>query len=150
MWCAALIERPGGGYDGTADGEGAVACTIPGGVSQRSGLRGVFVGAALAGWFRLPRVRQGSRGGAEEPGLHLRMLELRSSDFAQAVVRAETPSLQQREDPMNPRQHDMSRHLADHAGQACGHLSQRIRLSLQSPLLPACLVRNSPRPDGAP
>src|ERR1019366_2762051 len=43
--------------------------------------RGVFVGAALAGWFRLPRVRQGSRGGAEEPGLHLRMLELRSSDF---------------------------------------------------------------------
>src|ERR1019366_1370052 len=56
MWCAALIERPGGGYDGTADGEGAVACTIPGGVSQRSGLRGVFVGAALAGWFRLPRV----------------------------------------------------------------------------------------------
>src|ERR1019366_3255948 len=64
MWCAALIERPGGGYDGTADGEGAVACTIPGGVSQRSGLRGVFVGAALAGWFRLPRVRQGSRGGA--------------------------------------------------------------------------------------
>src|SRR5450759_1179748 len=35
---------------------------------------------------------------------------------AQAVVRAETPSLQQREDPMNPRQHDMSRHLADHAG----------------------------------
>src|ERR1019366_3485211 len=63
------------------DGEGAVACTIPGGVSQRSGLRGVFVGAALAGWFRLPRVRQGSRGGAEEPGLHLRMLELRSSDF---------------------------------------------------------------------
>src|ERR1019366_2795140 len=81
MWCAALIERPGGGYDGTADGEGAVACTIPGGVSQRSGLRGVFVGAALAGWFRLPRVRQGSRGGAEEPGLHLRMLELRSSDF---------------------------------------------------------------------
>ena len=35
---------------------------------------------------------------------------------AQAVVRAETPSLQQREDPVNPRRHDISRHLADHAG----------------------------------
>ena len=34
---------------------------------------------------------------------------------AQAVIRAEPPSLQQCEDPMNPRQLDMPRHLAHHA-----------------------------------
>jgi hypothetical protein len=34
---------------------------------------------------------------------------------AQAVIRAETPSFQQCEDPMNPRQHDVRRHLAGHA-----------------------------------
>src|SRR5208282_789630 len=34
---------------------------------------------------------------------------------AQAVIRAETPAFHQRENPMNPRQHHMSRHLADDA-----------------------------------
>ena len=34
---------------------------------------------------------------------------------AQAVIGAEAPAFQQREDPMNPRQHDMARHFANHA-----------------------------------
>ena len=34
---------------------------------------------------------------------------------AQAVIRAQAPPLHQREDPVNPWQHDMPRHLADHA-----------------------------------
>src|SRR5271156_3756314 len=33
----------------------------------------------------------------------------------QAVIRAQAPPLQQREDPVNPWQHDMARHLADRA-----------------------------------
>src|ERR1700693_6449049 len=32
---------------------------------------------------------------------------------AQAVIRGKSPPLHQREDPVNPRQHDMPRHLAD-------------------------------------
>ena len=32
---------------------------------------------------------------------------------AQAVIRAKSPPLHQREDPVNPRQHEMRRHLAD-------------------------------------
>src|ERR1700693_2885643 len=32
---------------------------------------------------------------------------------AQAVIRTKLPPLDQREDPVNPRQHDMRRHLAD-------------------------------------
>jgi len=32
---------------------------------------------------------------------------------AQAVVSAQPPPLHQREDPVNPRQHDVTRHLAD-------------------------------------
>ena len=34
---------------------------------------------------------------------------------AQAVIRTEAPAFQQGEDPMNPWQHDMACHLADHA-----------------------------------
>ena len=34
---------------------------------------------------------------------------------AQAVIGAQPPPLHQREDPVNPRQHDMGRHRADHA-----------------------------------
>ena len=34
---------------------------------------------------------------------------------AQAVIGAKAPAFQQRENPMNPRQHHMSRHLADDA-----------------------------------
>ena len=34
---------------------------------------------------------------------------------AKAMIRAQSPSLHQREDPMNPRQHDVARHLADGA-----------------------------------
>jgi len=34
---------------------------------------------------------------------------------AQAVIGAEAPALQQRENPMNPRQDHMPRHLADDA-----------------------------------
>lgn len=33
----------------------------------------------------------------------------------QAVIRAEAPAFQQRENPMNPWQHHMPRHLADDA-----------------------------------
>jgi hypothetical protein len=31
------------------------------------------------------------------------------------MIRAQPPPLHQREDPMNPRQNDMARHLADRA-----------------------------------
>lgn len=34
---------------------------------------------------------------------------------AQTMIRAQSPPLHQREDPVNPGQHDVSRHLADHA-----------------------------------
>jgi ISXO2-like transposase domain len=40
---------------------------VPGGVPRRGDLRGVLVRTALAGWLRLPWMRQGSGGGAEEP-----------------------------------------------------------------------------------
>ena len=40
-------------------------------------------------------------------------------------------------------------HVSRPAPQACRHLSQRIRFPLQSPLLPARLVRNRARPHGA-
>ena len=41
-------------------------------------------------------------------------------------------------------------HVSRPAPQTCRHVSQRIRLPLQSPLLPARLVRNGARPHGAP
>src|SRR5271166_1857387 len=41
-------------------------------------------------------------------------------------------------------------HVSRPAPQACRYISRRIRLSLQSPLLPACVVRKTARPDGAP
>ena len=44
------------------------------------------------------------------------LVEIRIDMFAaQAVIRAQPPPLHQREDPVNPRQHDMRCHLADHA-----------------------------------
>src|SRR5713101_2108238 len=82
MWYVDPNESPlGGGYDGAADGQGALADRIPKGVSRRGELRGVFIRTALAEWFRLPGMRRGSGGRAEEPGLHLRMLRLRSADL---------------------------------------------------------------------
>ena len=41
-------------------------------------------------------------------------------------------------------------HVSRPAPQTCRYVSQRIRLPLQSPLLPACLVRNDPRTGGTP
>src|SRR5271167_4184679 len=75
------MSRREGGHDGTADGQGALADRIPRGVPRRGELRGVFVRTALAGRLRLPGVREWSRGGAEEPGVHLRMLRLRPADL---------------------------------------------------------------------
>src|SRR6478672_5256306 len=75
------MSRRGGGYDGTADGQGAIAHTIPRGISRRGELRGAFVRTALAGRIRLPRVRQRRRGGSEEPGAYLRMSGVRPSDL---------------------------------------------------------------------
>src|SRR5271169_5085287 len=49
-----------GGYDGGADGQGALADGISKGVPRRDELRGVFVRTALAGRLRLPGVRQWS------------------------------------------------------------------------------------------
>ena len=69
------------GYDRAGNGQGTLADRILKGVPRRGELRGVFVRTALAERLRLPGVRQGSRGGAEEPGIHLRMLRLWSADF---------------------------------------------------------------------
>ena len=44
------------------------------------------------------------------------LVEIGIDMFAvQAVIRAKSPAFHQREDPVNPRQHDMRRHLADDA-----------------------------------
>src|SRR5712691_5499394 len=64
------------GYDRAGDGQGTLADRISTVVPRRGELCGVFVHTALAGRLRLPGVRQGSCGGAEEPGVHIRMLRL--------------------------------------------------------------------------
>jgi hypothetical protein len=51
------ISRREGGYDGIADGQGAIAHTIPRSVSRRGELRGILVRTALAGRLRLSWVR---------------------------------------------------------------------------------------------
>src|ERR1700687_2148919 len=81
MWYPVAIKPPQGGYDRAADGQGALADRISKGVPRRGELRGVFVRTALAGRFHLAGVRPWSRGGAEEPGIYLRMLGLWSADF---------------------------------------------------------------------
>src|SRR6202158_3389950 len=81
MWYPVAIKPPQGDYDRAADGQGALADRISKGVPRRGELRGVFVRTALAGRLRLPGVRQWSRGGAEEPGIYLRMLRLWSADL---------------------------------------------------------------------
>ena len=42
------MSRRGGGYDGTADGQGAIAHTIPRGISRRGELRGAFTAKSAA------------------------------------------------------------------------------------------------------
>src|SRR6266852_5150148 len=78
---SSLIKPPQGGYDRAADGQGALADRISKVVPRRGELRGVFVRTALAGRLRLPGVRPWWRGGAEEPGVHLRMLRLWPADL---------------------------------------------------------------------
>ena len=76
IWYPALMAMS----ERAADGQGALADRISKGVSRRGELRGVFVRTTLAGRLRLSGVRQGSRGSAEKPGVHLRMLRLWPAD----------------------------------------------------------------------
>src|ERR1700674_1600895 len=82
MWYPVLIKPPfRRAMTGAADGQSALADRISTGVPRRGELCSVFVRTTLAGRLRLPGVRQGSRGGVEEPGLHLRMLPLWPADL---------------------------------------------------------------------
>ena len=78
---SSLIKPPQGGYDRAGNGQGTLADRISKGVPRRGELRGVFVRTALAGRLSLPGVQQGSRGGAEEPGVHIRMLRVWPADL---------------------------------------------------------------------
>src|ERR1700676_3997834 len=69
-----------GGREEASGGEGAIAERVPGELSGRGELRGIFVRAALAAGVCLPGLRRRTRGGAEEPGAHPRMPRLRSPD----------------------------------------------------------------------
>ena len=75
------MKPPGGGHGGTIDGPGSIAYGIPGSVSRRGGLRSILVRTALAGRLRLPSMWRRARGSTEEPGPHVRMSRLRSSDL---------------------------------------------------------------------
>src|SRR3984893_10601344 len=66
---------------GAPSGKGTISERIPGEFSRRDELRGVSIRATLARGFCLPRLWQPTRGIAEEPGAHLRMPRLRSSDI---------------------------------------------------------------------
>ena len=82
MWYRGLAHpAEGTGATGVCNGEGANADGIPGWFPGRGELRGIPVWAALAGGLRVPRLRRRARGVAEEPGAHLRMRRLRSSDL---------------------------------------------------------------------
>src|SRR5271170_5441428 len=67
--------------EGHIAGAGAFAHRVSVGVFRRGGLRGLLVRTALAGWIRLSGLWRRPGGRAEEPGIHLRMLRLRSPDF---------------------------------------------------------------------
>ena len=65
--CSVLSDRIGAVARADTDGEGAVARGIPEVVSRRGELRGIFIQAALAGWFCLSWLWQAPRSWAEKP-----------------------------------------------------------------------------------
>ena len=67
--------------DGARNGQGPIAFAVSRDVSRRDELRRLFVGAALVEGFCLSRLWRATRRGAEEPGVHIRMPRLRSTDF---------------------------------------------------------------------
>src|SRR5664279_2002520 len=81
MWGIPPLLRSRWDSRGTPYGEGAFAHRVSVGVSRRGELRDLLVRTALAGWVRLSGLWRRPRGRAEEPGIHLRMLRLRSPDL---------------------------------------------------------------------
>src|SRR5271166_2290936 len=82
MWYAGAVEAL---FEATATGrtmaKGRSLSQFQEAFPDEASCAAFLVGAALAGGFCLSRLWRATRGGAEEPGVHVRMPRLRPTDF---------------------------------------------------------------------